>query len=251
MADERRAVGAERVLLLLRALARHGQGATLDELTAAVGGSKPTIHRGLAVLCRTGFARRDERGRYSPGDDFLRLAFSYHQQQPDHLRAEPVLTGLAERIGETAHYAVLDGRDVVYRGKVDPPGGAVMLTSVIGGRNPVHATAVGKVLLAHRLTTDDAVRTWTQAGELTARTQRTITDPDHLAAELTQIRAQGYATEDEENELGITCLAVPVWWGPGAAPSGAISVSAVRYRTSLADLLAELPEIRAIVEGSG
>lgn len=235
------------MLLLLKTLAEHGKSATLDELTATVGGSKPTIHRGLAALCRAGFARRDERGRYSLGDEFLRLAFRHHEQRPDHLRAQPILAALADRFGETAHYAVLDGRDVVYRGKVDPSGGAVKLTSVIGGRNPVHATAVGKLLLAHQLTTDDDVLAWVGAGDLPARTEHTLTDARSLVAELAQIRAQGYATEEEENELGITCLALPVWWGPGPGPGGAISVSALRYRTSLAELVEHLPQIRTIV----
>ncbi|WP_420113177.1 IclR family transcriptional regulator [Pseudactinotalea sp.] len=244
-AGERGAVGAERVLLLLRALAEHGGSVSLDELTTAVGGSKPTIHRGLTMLTRTGLARRDDRGRYCLGDDFLRLAFNYHEQHPDHMRAQPVLSQLADTFGETAHYAVLDGRHVVYRGKVDPPGGAVRLTSVIGGRNPAHATAVGKLLLAHRLKDAAAIRAWADTRTLEACTENTLTDPDLLAHELARIRVQGHASEDEENELGIACLAVPVWWGPGTEPSGAVSVSAVRYRTPLAALLERLPEILA------
>ncbi|WP_154792211.1 IclR family transcriptional regulator [Occultella kanbiaonis] len=250
MGEKAQVVGAERVLVLLRALAEHGQGATLDELAAVVDGSKPTIHRGLALLCRIGFARRDERGRYSLGDQFLRLAFTYHEQQTDHLRAQPILTALAQRFGETAHYAVLDGRDVVYRGKVDPPDRAVRLTSVIGGRNPAHCTAVGKALLAHRLTGEAQVRAWLADGDLDARTDSTIVAPAAFATELARVSEQGYAVEDEENELGIACLAVPVWWGPGTEPTGAISISAVRYRTPLAALLDRLPEIRAIIDGA-
>ena len=71
-----------------------------------------------------------------------------------------MLRSLAERYGETAHYAVLDGESVVYRSKVDPPHGAVRLTSTIGGRNPAHCTAVGKLLLSYALPDDAAVREW-------------------------------------------------------------------------------------------
>lgn len=77
-------------------------GEDVSDERGAGGGAKPTIHRGLAALCRTGFARRDERGRYSLGDAFLRLAFTHHEQHPGHLRTQPIL-------------AVLDSRDAVYR----------------------------------------------------------------------------------------------------------------------------------------
>ena len=111
---------------------------------------------------------------------------------------------------------MLDGRSVVYRSKVDPNAGAVKLSSTIGGRNPAHCTAVGKLLLSYQLPDAKAVTAWAEDGELFARTNRTKT--------------------------------VPIFLGSPSVPSGAISISALSYRTPLATLVDELPRISAIVE---
>ncbi|WP_205856356.1 IclR family transcriptional regulator [Phytoactinopolyspora endophytica] len=249
--DESRVVGAERVLVVLHELAQRPDGAGLDELHRAVGGSKPTIHRALGALRRIGFASQDERGRYMLGDEFLRLAFAHHEQRPEQVRIRPVLEMLTERFGETAHYAVLAGREIVYRAKVDPSSGAVKLTSEIGGRNPAHATGVGKLLLSFDLPTDQALRDWVRAGGLPRRTTNTITTCDAFVDELARIRAQGYAVDDQENEDGVACVAVPVWLTSPSRPSGAVSVSAVAYRTPLHTLVDAVDEIRSIIEGVG
>jgi IclR family transcriptional regulator, acetate operon repressor len=241
-------VGADRVLAVLAELARHADGASLEEMTRAVASPKPTVHRALASLCRFGFAARDGHGRYVLGDEFLRLAFAHHEARPDHLRITPVLSTLAERYGETAHYAVLDGHTVVYRAKVDPPAGALRLSSTIGGRNPAHSTAVGKLLLAYALSDDAAVTAWVREQPLTQRTPRTLTSAEAFAAELTAIRGRGYAVDDQENDPGIVCLAVPVFLTSPTRPSGAVSVSAPVSRTPLATLVAEVDAIRATVQ---
>ena len=80
--------------------------------------------------------------------------------RPETARIQPLLEDLATQFGETAHYAVLSGPDIVYRAKMDPPQGAVRLTSVIGGRNPAYRTAVGKALLSERLVDLRGVTDW-------------------------------------------------------------------------------------------
>ncbi|MEU4219485.1 IclR family transcriptional regulator [Actinoplanes sp. NPDC026623] len=241
-------VGTDRVLAVLTELAQHAGGISLEEMTRAVGSPKPTVHRALAALCRFGFAGRDGHGRYVLGDEFLRLAFAHHEARPDHLRIAPVLSELAVRYGETAHYAVLDGDTVVYRAKVDPPSGALRLTSTVGGRNPVHSTAVGKLLLAYALSDDAAVADWIGGRVLASRTPRTLTTADALAAALRRVRIDGFAVDDQENEPGVVCLAVPVFMASPTRPSGAVSISAPASRTSLAALTAQVPAIRATVE---
>ena len=240
-----RLVGSDRVLAVLIELARRPGEATLEELARAVASPKSTVHRALASLTRAGLATKAGVGRYALGDEFLRLAFAHHEARPDHVRILPALRALADRYGETAHYAVLDGREVVYRAKVDPPAGAVRLTSTIGGRNPAHCTAVGKLLLAGLLVDDASARAWARSHRLERRTEHTITDPSAFAAEMTRIRERGYAVDDQENELGINCVAVPVERGPGQA--GAASVSALAYRTPLVVLEHEAATIAATV----
>jgi len=249
VAQAERLVGSDRVLAVLKELARYPEGIGLDELSRVVGSPKPTVHRALVALRRAGLAEQDARGHYVLGDEFLRLAFIHHEARPDHVRILPVLNELATRFGETAHYAVLDNHSIVYRSKVDPPSGAIRLTSTVGGRNPAHTTAVGKLLLAYRLTTLEAVDAWVGTTTLERRTPKSKCTASDLLVDLEEIRANGYSTDDQENEDGVTCIAVPVFLGTTSDPSGAVSVSALAYRTSLRTLVDAVPRIRDIVDG--
>jgi DNA-binding IclR family transcriptional regulator len=246
-AEAERLVGSHRVLAILARLAEHPGGVGLDEMAKAVDSPKPTVHRALAALRDVGFAAQDGWGRYVLGDEFLRLAFAHHEARPDHVRIRSTLEALATQFAETAHYAVLDGRSVVYRSKVDPPSGAVRLTSTVGGRNPPHSTAVGKLLLAHALPDDDAVRAWAAAAPLERRTGRTKVTADELCADLDLVRERGFALDDQENEVGVNCVALPAFLTSPTVPSGAVSVSALAYRTPLETLVDAVPLIRSIV----
>jgi IclR family transcriptional regulator, acetate operon repressor len=245
--SDARLVGADRVLAVLAELARHPAGIGLEDMARAMASPKPTVHRALAALRRAGFAAQDGHGRYLLGDEFLRLAFAHHEARPDHVRVLPVLAALCERYGETCHYAVLDGRSVVYRSKLDPPAGPVRLSSVVGGRNPAHCTAVGKVLLAGQLRTEQQVRDWVGDQPLATPTERSLRTPAQLHAELTRVRERGYAVDDQETDPGVVCLAVPVHLTSPSVPSGAVSISCLAYRTPLSRLVDDLPTIRAIV----
>jgi len=247
--DAARVVGADRVLAVLLELGQHPRGASLDTLASAIGSPKPTIHRALAALRRAGLASQLTRGTYVLGDEFLRLAFLNLSQRPETLRIAPILDRLAERYGETTHYAVLDGTEVIYRAKADPPAGAVRLTSVVGGRNPAYCTAVGKLLLSARIQSRDELVALLGEGPLPRRTERTITDIDAIWRELVEIRERGYAVDDQENEAGVNCVAVPVRVDSPSRGLGAISVSALAFRLPLSELIADVPAILASIDG--
>jgi IclR family acetate operon transcriptional repressor len=242
-----RLVGSDRVLAVLKELARHPHGVGLDELTRGIGSPKPTVHRALQSLRRAKLADQDARGWYVLGDEFLRMAFAHHEARPDHVRIGPMLDALAARFSETAHYAVLDGREVVYRAKVDPTTGAVRLTSTVGGRNPAHATGVGKMLLARQLTALDAVEAWVGNSDLERRTPRTLHSAEDLHREFEVTRLRGYAVDDQESEIGINCLAVPVFLTSPSVASGAVSISALAFRTPLSTLVDAVPVIRDLL----
>jgi IclR family acetate operon transcriptional repressor len=244
-ADPVRVAGSDRVLAVLTALAQHPNEATLDELSHLLDSPKPTIHRALAALRRAVFARQNGRGTYLLGDEFLWLASSYHEARPEHVRILPALERLADRFHETAHRAALTGRDVMCCAKVASALGAIKLTSVIGGLNLAHCTAVGKLLIAYELPYDTAVVKWMAKGQpLEPPTVQTKVTAKELAGELAQIRDRGYATEEQANDVGICCLAVPVHMMSAKAPAVAITVSALAYRTPLSCLVIELPCIQ-------
>ncbi|WP_461188621.1 IclR family transcriptional regulator [Arthrobacter sp. Z4-13] len=247
-AEETHAVGADRVLAVLVELADHPTGITLDDLAQRLASSKPTIHRALGALRRAGLAAQVRRGVYSLGDDFVRLALKFQSSRPESALIEPILHALARKYGETAHFAVLEGAEVVYRAKVDPPEGGVRLTSVVGGRNPAHRTAVGKLLLSYTINDEGELRELVGDGPLPARTKRSITSVTELWAELVKTKERGYAVDDQENELGINCIAVPVRWSPASSPSASVSVSALAFRTPLERLIADASAIQEAVD---
>lgn len=247
---EERLVGSDRVLAVLIELAEHTDGVTLDELAQTLESPKPTVHRALVALRRSGLATQVGRGRYMLGDEFLRLAFNFHAARPEWVRLEPVLRELADRYSETVHYAVLDGAEVVYRAKVDPPQGAVRLTSSIGGRNFAARTAVGKVLLAAEVPSEEALLALVGGPTLPPSTPNSVTSTAALWAELERTQERGYGVDDQENEVGVNCVAVPVRFYDAPGPVGAVSVSALAFRLPLARLVEEVPTIRATIDAT-
>lgn len=245
--EPERLVGSDRVLAALVALAEHPRGVTLDELSQALHSPKSTVHRALMSLRRAGFATQTGRGVYVLGDEFLRLAFLNHAARPDTVFVGPILGALVDRFHETAHFGVLEGREVVYRAKVDPPDGAIRLSSAVGGRNPAYRTAVGKVLLADAVGTEAELRAVLGDALPAPVTDRTITSIDGLWRQLAEVRANGFAVDDQENERGVNCIAVPLRRAPDLPLLGAVSVSALAFRHPLADLVARIDEIRTIV----
>lgn len=242
-----RLVGSDRVIAVLMTLAEHPQGISLDELATSLASSKPTVHRALATLRRAGLADLLERGVYVLGDEYLRLAFHNLDGRPDTLRIQPLLEELASTHGETVHYAVLSGVEIVYRAKMDPPQGAVRLTSMVGGRNPAHSTAVGKALLSARLLTLSDVGEWVGGRTLEQKTPATLSSAQALFRELEVTRQRGYGVDDQENEVGVNCVAIPIYLDGSPRPSGAISISAVRFRCPLQRLVESVPEFRRVI----
>ena len=244
---EEKLVGSDRVIAVLTELADHPLGVSLDELASALHSSKPTVHRALATLRRAGLADMIGRGIYILGDEYLRLAFRNLDGRPETARIQPVLEQLASQFGETAHYAVLSGKDIVYRAKMDPPQGAVRLTSVIGGRNPAYTTGVGKALLSGVLLDLDQVIDWCGEVPLERKTVNTLVTPEALFEELAATRQRGFGIDDQENEIGVNCVAIPIHLDGSATPSGAVSLSAVTFRCPLERLVEAVPEARETI----
>lgn len=219
----------DRALRLLQELAEHGSGVTLSELASTTGLPKSSLHRTLGALQERGFATQRDDARYLLGAELLRIAFEFQGRLDLRVLLRPTLERVRATLNETVHVGVLDGPDVVYVDKLESTR-PLSLTSKIGGRNPAHATAVGKALLAWAYPTQASITEWVRRdGPLVRRTSRTIVDASHLAKELSRVRADGFSKDLEESEPGVRCLATPVFFG-GAVPIAAISVSAPKDR---------------------
>jgi IclR family acetate operon transcriptional repressor len=135
-------------------------------------------------------------------------------------------------IGETANMAVLEGDAVVYVAQV-PSAHSMRMFTEVGRRVPAHCTGVGKALLSE-LSDTEVLELLRRTG-MPANTPRTLTDPQALLRELAQIRTQGWAADDAEQEAGVRCVAVPVKGAPArtaisvSGPSGRITAGRVAH----------------------
>lgn len=209
----------DRALDLLEELARSDRALGVGELGQLTGLPQGTVHRLLQTLQSRGYVRRAHSRKYTLGTGCLRLGDA--AQRTLVRTARPYLAELVRLSGETANLAVLEGDDVVYVGQVSSPHTLRMFAEV-GRHVRPHSTAVGKVLLAW-LPRDRAVALLKRTG-LPALTPATITVLDDFLAELDRVRERGWAADEEEQETGIRCVAVPVV-GAGRRVVAALSVS--------------------------
>jgi IclR family transcriptional regulator, acetate operon repressor len=245
--DSARLAGAERVLFVLKALAAYPNGVDLDRLARDLDIPKSSLHRALKVLRSARLTEQDGRGRYRLSLELVRLALDYYHGLDRRALVLPALEALVDRFAETAHYAELDGAEIVYVAKVDPAPGSMRMSSVVGGRNPAHCTALGKALLAYALLDRNAIERFAADHSPVRRTAHTLVTPDELEPELADVRLNGFAVDDQESELGVNCIAFPVFLESSGHPSGAISVAAITQRTPLGQLTAVADDIRAVI----
>ncbi|MEV4177621.1 IclR family transcriptional regulator [Nonomuraea sp. NPDC049709] len=224
----------ERALDVLEALAEHGGEAGLSEIAARTGLPYGTIHRLLQTLLARGYVRQESDRRYALGGGLVRLGGIAESMVG--VWAQPYLTKMVELSGETANLAVLEGDFVVYVAQVPSPRRLRMFAEV-GRRVLPHSTAVGKVLLAGR-PAPDAVAVFERTG-MPRRTPNTITDVAAMLAELGTVKSRGYAMDLGEEELGVHCLAVPVWDGDRVVAAMSVSGPAERIDALDRDDLAE------------
>lgn len=207
----------ERAFDLLERMADAGGEVGLSELSAGSGLPLPTIHRLMRTLVACGYVRQQANRRYSLGPRLIRLGESASRLLGTWAR--PHLARLVEETGETANMALLDGDEVVYVAQVPSKHSMRMFTEV-GRRVLPHTTGVGKALLAPLPT--EEVRALLARTGMPAATDKTITSPDEFLGALEDVRRAGYAVDDNEQEIGVRCLAVRV---PDSPTAAAISIS--------------------------
>jgi DNA-binding IclR family transcriptional regulator len=206
----------DRAARLLTEVVRADESVTSTELASATGLAKSTTSRMLLALERNGLVRRDDAGRFRPGEVFIRFAWRGGAEASLVEVAQPYLASLGAATGETINLGVERDGLVEQIAQVDS-------AYVIGAANwvgrpvPLHCAALGKVLLAYKAAE-------LPPGRLERRTAHTITSRSALGAELEDVRRRGYAVTDGELEPGLVALAAPVF-GDGDAVVAALSVS--------------------------
>ena len=230
----------ERGCRILDVLGRGKQTYSIRELASKLDLPKPTVHRMLTTFCRFGYVSQDEVSKeYRLGFRLVELGRAVLDRIDVRKEAEPCLHRLATRVQETVHLAILDEHEIVYLEKVermdDPKG--LRMASRVGMRIFAHSCAVGKVLLA--FLPDKRKTEILSAKGLPRLTENTIGDVEQMLEHLTMVEQQKYAVDDEENEVGIRCVAAPVHNDRGEVIAG-ISISGPTVRMPLERIHHEL-----------
>ncbi|MFD7922811.1 IclR family transcriptional regulator [Streptomyces sp. NPDC059740] len=226
-----------KALRVVRAVAHPDAPHRLGDIAQRAGVPKASTHRILATLVEEGWVVWDGEGRYGIGTALRALAATVLSD--DTVGIDAVLRALSGRLGQTVHLAVLSGDHATYTHKIDP-GHAYRIASEVGAPLALHATAAGKVLLAHL--PQGEIDALLDRAALPARTSRTLTDRAALEAELARVREAGFATEYEEADAALCSLAAPVL-DDGGYPVGAVSVSSLTFLVTEEQLRAFAPAV--------
>lgn len=222
-----------RALAILAAFDERHRRLTLTELAARAELPVPTAHRLVGELVTWGALSRTESGNYVIGRRLWDIGLLAPVQSGLRQIASPYLHDLYGATLATVHLAVRDGVQVLY---VDRLSGhaSVPVVSTIGSRLPLHATAVGKVLLAHAPSEIQSA----VFGDLTRITRYTISQPGALSRQLDRVREDDFATTVEEMSLGACSVAVPIRaGGEVVAALGVVVPSLERDQTRLVSAL--------------
>jgi DNA-binding IclR family transcriptional regulator len=204
----------ERALAMLEAVAQEPEGLSNAEISRKLQIPKSSASYILRTLESRGYLNRDaDSGKYRVGLKILSLSRGALSGIDVREVALPVMRHLMEKTSLTCHLAILDGPDAVYIEKVEPTG-FLRVDTWVGRRMRVHATSVGKALVAY-IPQERLEKILAQSG-MEKRTAKTITTLPRLLKELEKVRAQGYAIDDEENNMGARCLGAPVFNQQGA-----------------------------------
>jgi DNA-binding IclR family transcriptional regulator len=179
----------------------------VTELSKKLKLHKNNVFRILATLQSRNYIEQNKANEnYRLGIRCLELGQTFIHQRGMLKQANPVLQELAEKTGETSYVSIMRGNEVVYLDSVEPET-TVRVVSRLGLHMPTHATAAGKVLVAFESEEDLRKRF---GGELKSYTKNTFRTVEELFRDLEAVRERGYATDLEEFEEGLRCVAAPI-----------------------------------------
>ena len=197
-------------------------GLTLSEIAQRLDLAPSTVHRVLVTLAVRGVAESDHATQtWHVGPTAFRHGSAFMRRSGLVERARPVLRRLMEVTGETANLGILDGNAVLFLNQAETHE-TIRAFFPPGTRSPLHASGIGKALLAHMRSFE--LRQLLREMQLSRFTPMTLSEPQALLDDLALIRARGYSLDNEERSLGMRCIAAPVFDLAGEAAAG-ISVS--------------------------
>ncbi|MDQ0272317.1 IclR family transcriptional regulator [Cytobacillus purgationiresistens] len=227
MERENMVKSVSRALDIISIVSMKKGGLGVTEIANQIDINKSSVYRILSTLVQYGYVEQDnDTGRYKLGYKFLEVSSRLLDSIDLRQEASPFLQDLEKETNEVIHLVVYDQGEVVYIEKLDGSE-TLRMHSKVGKRAPMHCTSVGKAILSQLSAT--TVNEIIARKGLPVHTDKTITEKDELLKELINVRKKGYALDLEENEYGITCIAVPIYDHLGKV-SAAVSISGTTMR---------------------
>jgi IclR family pca regulon transcriptional regulator len=233
-----------RGLAVLQAFDVRQRALTVSQASKATGISRAASRRCLHTLERLGFVAEED-GRYSLRPKVLTLGFAHLSSVPLANAAQPLLDRCRDRLHESCSLGVIDGGEVFYQARAETSR-IMSIALFVGTRLPAYCTSMGRVLLAHLPAKE--LREYLGRVVLHPHTARTVTSKALLEDILANVRRTGFAVVDQELELGLRSIAVPVRDRTGTVVAS-LNVGAQSARVSIRELTQRmLPELRVAAE---
>lgn len=217
---------------------------TIADVARMTGLSRATARRCLITLARIGYAETDGR-HFALTPRVLQLGYAYLSSTPLTAVLQNALERLSEEIGESSSASLLDGRDIVYVARAATK--RIMSVGLsVGSRLPAYCTSMGRVLLA--ALPEDEARRRVEASDRRALTRATATSVEAIMARVAAARTAGYAVIDQELEVGLTSIAVPVIDREGKVVAAInVGTQATRFPPGIivAEILPKLLKVQA------
>jgi IclR family pca regulon transcriptional regulator len=201
-----------RGLIVIQAFTQQAPQMTISQLSIKTGLSRAAVRRCLYTLTKLGFAGAEDGSRYSLRPRMLTLSHTYTTSNTLSSAAQPILERMSAALRESFSVATLDGEDIVYIARTQV--NRIMAVDLhIGSRLPAYCTSMGRILLAYL--PNEQLEQYLAKVNLVPHTTRTITSVEKLRLALRNIRRNGYAICDQEYEVGLRSIAVPVYSSSG------------------------------------
>jgi DNA-binding IclR family transcriptional regulator len=198
----------ERALQILGLFDEYSTELKITEISSKMNLNKSTVHSLLKTLQKHDYIQQDsENGKYKLGLKLFERGNLAVENTDIRKVCRKYLLDLSMNTGHTLHLVIMDGKDAVYIDKIEGTS-ANVLYSRVGRRAPIHSTGAGKALVAFK--SKEEIDRIFEGYVFEKRTSNTIIDKQELFEELKRIREQGFSFDKEENELGISCIAVPI-----------------------------------------
>ena len=222
-----------RGLIVIQAFTQQSPQMTISQLSVRTGLSRAAVRRCLYTLSKLGFAGAEDGQRYALRPRMLSLSHTYTTSSNLSTAAQPIIERMSQTFRESFSVATLDGHEIVYIARTTVPSRVMAVDLHIGSRLPAYCTSMGRVLLAYL--PPEQLEAYFSKTELIPHTTRTIVSIDKLRAALRNVRRLGYALVDQELEVGLRSLAVPVY-GPTGRVVATVNLSGNAPRMPVFDM---------------